>query len=171
MAVKLQDLALSIKRIQHRHHRTLDIRMAPFGITLVQWDALRHISLNPDSSAHDLAQLTFQTDQSFGTLATRMIERNLIEREAGPGRALRHRLTASGEKLLKAGHAVMSEVLEQSFAGLNAAEREVLFGFVTRILETPLPAKAAVPARLANDQPASAKPKRTKATHSRRARE
>src|SRR5437870_11245274 len=42
-----------------------------------------------------LAQLTFQTDQSFGALAGRLEARGLIDRAAGPGRALRHRLTST----------------------------------------------------------------------------
>jgi DNA-binding MarR family transcriptional regulator len=70
-----------------RHHRTVNERLAPLGISIVQWDALRHLHENPDASLHDLAQLTFQTDQSFGTLATRRIDRGLIERVPSPGRA------------------------------------------------------------------------------------
>src|SRR4249920_3087110 len=93
MTVELQDLALAVKRLQHRHHRSLDARLAPLGTTLVQWDALRAISQHLNASSHRLAQLTFQTDQSFGALAGRLEARGLIERAAGPGRALRHRLT------------------------------------------------------------------------------
>jgi hypothetical protein len=43
----------------------------------------------PGASLHRLAQLTFQIDQSFGTLAARMADRGLIERVSGPGRAAR----------------------------------------------------------------------------------
>lgn len=49
-------------------------------MSVVQWDALRHLHQNPGASLHDLARLTFQTDQSFGSLAARMIDRGLIER-------------------------------------------------------------------------------------------
>src|SRR5205807_3302613 len=111
MVVELEDLALAVKRLQHRHHRTLDARLAPLGTTLVQWDALRAISRHPNASSHRLAQLTFQTDQSFGTLAGRLVARGLIDRIAGPGRALRHRLTPAGEVLLNEGHSVVNEVL------------------------------------------------------------
>jgi DNA-binding MarR family transcriptional regulator len=93
------EIGLSVKRLQMRHHRTANERLAPLGISIVQWDALRHLHDNPEASLHDLAQLTFQTDQSFGTLATRMIDRGLIERVPGPGRAVRHRLTAKGQDL------------------------------------------------------------------------
>jgi hypothetical protein len=36
---------------------------------------LHHLHANPDASLHDLAQLTFQSDQAFGTLAGRMKSR------------------------------------------------------------------------------------------------
>src|SRR5690348_15259684 len=92
------DIALAVKRLQHRHHRALSRALAPLGLSLVQWDTLRHLHREPDSSLHDLAELTFQTDQSFGSLAVRMVDRGLIERVPGPGRAVKHRLTAHGER-------------------------------------------------------------------------
>jgi hypothetical protein len=72
MCVLLEDLGQAVKRLQHRHHRTVDAR-------LVQRDALRAISRHPNASSHRLAQLTFQTDQSFGTLAVRLVARGLID--------------------------------------------------------------------------------------------
>src|SRR5205085_3402786 len=106
MVVEIQDLGQTIKRLQHRHHRTLDARLAPLGITLVQWDALRAISRHPNASSHRLAQLTFQTDQSFGALATRLVARGLINRVTGAGRALRDCLTPAGEAVLSEGYPV-----------------------------------------------------------------
>ena len=139
MVVELQALGAAVKRLQHRHHRTLDARLAPFGITLVQWDALRAISQNPDASSHLLAQLTFQSDQSFGTLAERLVAHGLIEREAGHGRALQHRLTASGEAILQQGHAVVNEVLSESFSPLTDTERDTFYDLLTRLLSANLP--------------------------------
>jgi DNA-binding MarR family transcriptional regulator len=146
MAAKLRDVGLAIKRVQHRHHRALDARLAPHGVTLVQWDALCHISANPGASAHQLAQLTFQTDQAFGTLATRLVERGLIERREGDGRAIRHHLTREGETLMKQSTPVVERVLSESFSALSAHELEVLHKLVARVLETPL-SEAPVKAR------------------------
>lgn len=128
------EIGLSVKRLQMRHHRTINERLSPLGISIVQWDALRHLHQNPTASLHDLAQLTFQTDQSFGTLATRMIERGLIERVPGPGRAVRHRLTAKGEDLReKAGH-VVRELLTESFSPLTDKELQTLGNLLARVL-------------------------------------
>src|SRR5208282_390925 len=87
-SLSLQDVGLAVKRLQWRHHRTANERLAELGVSLVQWDVLRHLGQQPDASLHALAELTFQTDQSMGTLATRMVQRGLIERVPGAGRAV-----------------------------------------------------------------------------------
>jgi DNA-binding MarR family transcriptional regulator len=111
-----------VKRLQMRHHRALNAALARLDISIVQWDALRHLDENPGASLHDLARLTFQSDQAFGTLATRMIERGLIDRMAGPGRAVRHRLTDEGRKLRRAGDKIVDRALTESFAPLTARQ-------------------------------------------------
>ena len=67
----LQEVGLAVKRLQWRHHRDRERRLADLGLSLVQWDVLRHLHAQPGASLHDLALLTFQTDQSMGALATR----------------------------------------------------------------------------------------------------
>ncbi|WP_437827354.1 MarR family winged helix-turn-helix transcriptional regulator [Sorangium sp. So ce1153] len=147
MAVKLRDLGLAIKRLQMRHHRSVDASLAPLGITLVQWDALRHIANNPGASSHQLAELTFQTDQAFGTLSSRLLERGLIERQVGPGRAIRHHLSPTGADLMKKGAAIVDEVLRASFASLTQADVELLYRLVVRVLESPLAVDTRPPAQ------------------------
>ena len=120
MAPSLQDVGLAVKRLQWRHHRAANERLAEFGVSLVQWDVLRHLAQQPEASLHALAELTFQTDQSMGTLAARMIQRELIERVPGPGRAVRHRLTTRGEEVRRAGARVLDGVFAES---LGQAQR------------------------------------------------
>ena len=122
MTRPLPQIGLAVKRLQHRHHRGGDAALAALGLTLVQWDALRHIAENPGASLHDLAQLTFQSDQAFGTLASRMVDRGLIERLGGPGRAVRHRLTERGDRLRVEGQRVVEGVLTESLSPLTADE-------------------------------------------------
>src|SRR3569833_240101 len=136
-----QDVALLVKRLQHRHHRALSAALAPLGVSLVQWDTLRHLARHPDASLHDLAQLTFQTDQSFGSLAARMAERGLIERVPGPGRAVRHRLTERGEAIRAEGEKRVAAVAERSFAGLTAHQVDQLGELLELVLARPLAAK------------------------------
>ena len=134
MPVCLQELGRSVKRLQIRHHRTLDSRLAEIGTTLAQWDALRAISRNQGASSHDLAEFTFQTDQSFGALATRLIARGFITRTRGKGRVLVHSLTAQGRDALVRGSAIADEVLGLSFAPLREAERARLLSLIARLL-------------------------------------
>ncbi|WP_439656923.1 MarR family winged helix-turn-helix transcriptional regulator [Lentzea sp. HUAS TT2] len=128
------DVGLAVKRLQHRHHRKMSQALAPLGLSLVQWDTLRHLARHPDASLHDLAVLTFQTDQSFGSLATRMADRGLIERVPGPGRPVRHRLTAEGERLRVAGQDLADGVLDDSFRNLSAEQLDQLGDLLTLAL-------------------------------------
>lgn len=139
----IQQIGRAVKQLQARHHRAIDAGLAPLGIGLVQWDAMRHIHENPDASLHQLAQLSFQTDQSFGALAARMIRRGLIERVPGGGRAARHRLTARGDELRRAGTVVVEEILRASFAPLTAQQLASFDELLGQLLSEPLRSVAA----------------------------
>ena len=138
MTRSIQDTGLAIKRLQMQHHRAANAALAAIDITLVQWDALRHLDQHPDASQHDLAQLTFQTDQSFGALAARMEVRGLIKRVDGPGRAVRHRLTAKGKRLREQGGALMEQVLQRSFEPLTAQQLATLDGLLQLLVIEPV---------------------------------
>jgi len=133
----LQDIGLSVKRLQMRHHRALNAALAALGISLVQWDALRHLDQTPGASLHDLARLTFQSDQSFGTLAGRLIDRGLIERVPGPGRAVRHRLTDKGRALRRAGDPLVDQVFASSFAPLTPRQLASFDALLAQLLSSP----------------------------------
>jgi DNA-binding MarR family transcriptional regulator len=141
MPSDLQPLGHAIKRVQHRHHRALDAALIEIGTTLAQWDALRAIARHPESSAHRLAGLTFQTDQSFGSLANRMVDRGQIRREAGEGRAILHHLTPAGEQTLAAGHVIADRMLAASFAPLNRTERQQLQALLAKVLGDEVPGR------------------------------
>ncbi|MEU5265792.1 MarR family transcriptional regulator [Amycolatopsis sp. NPDC021455] len=126
MPYRPSDVSLAVKRLQYRHHRALSRALAPLGLSLVQWDTLRHLHRRPDASLHELAVLTFQTDQSFGSLAVRMADRGLIERVPGPGRAVKHRLTEEGDRLRAAGQEAVEAVIQESFSGLSSQQLDQL---------------------------------------------
>jgi DNA-binding MarR family transcriptional regulator len=126
MTTDLGALGLLLKRAQHRNHRTMDAALRGVGVTLVQWDALRAIARMPEATGHDLAVATFQSDQAFGTLATRLVERGLIQRSAGRGRRLVHTLTSTGRAALAGGQEVAADVLEDLFAPLDEERRRSL---------------------------------------------
>ena len=108
--------------------------MAPLGVSLVQWNALREIDRHPGASQHQLAEQTFNSDQAFGTLLNRLLAAGWIERGQGAGRASVHRLTPAGQALLRDGQQVMAEVTAASFAALSLDEREFLARLLGKIL-------------------------------------
>jgi DNA-binding MarR family transcriptional regulator len=107
-------------------NREASTHLATIGLSLPQWDALRHLHENPEASLHALAELTFQTDQSMGALAARMIERGLLERRSGAGRAVRHRITPAGDRARTAGAGIVREVLRESVGVLSAEDLRTL---------------------------------------------
>ncbi len=112
----------------------MDRRLRAVGTSLPQWDALRAIAARPNSSAHALAEMTFQSDQSFGALGSRLVQRGMIERVPGPGRAVRHRLTSKGEATLRQGYDVVDQVFDASLAPLTARQRDELYRLLGRAL-------------------------------------
>ncbi|MDN5757881.1 MAG: MarR family winged helix-turn-helix transcriptional regulator [Tomitella sp.] len=136
MTIGLQDVGLAVKRLQWRHHREANTRLAALGVSLPQWDVLRHLDKRPDASLHALAQLTFQTDQSMGTLAARMIERGLLTRVDGPGRAVRHALTADGERIRVAGAQLIDSVFAESIGTLSQHDQATLYRLLVQAAET-----------------------------------
>jgi DNA-binding MarR family transcriptional regulator len=129
----LEQLGRAIKVAQARHHRALDTGLRSIGSTLAQWDALRAVANLPGASAHDLALATFQSDQSFGTLASRLEAHGLIERRPGRGRRIEHHLTAPGEAIVRAGRQIATELLAESFAGLSGPERTQLLRLLAKV--------------------------------------
>lgn len=131
---RLQETGLRVKRLQMQHHRAANEALQEVGLTIVQWDALRHLDANPGASLHRLAQLTFQTDQSMGALAGRLVARGLIRRVPGPGRAVRHDLTEEGVVQSHEGARILEGVLVASFAPLTPAELATFDGFLQRLV-------------------------------------
>jgi DNA-binding MarR family transcriptional regulator len=126
MTTDLKVLGQALKRAQYRDHRTMDAALRSVGVSLVQWDALRAIDRMPGASGHDLAVVTFQSDQAFGTLANRLDDRGLIVRTAGHGRRIEHELTEEGRQALRDGYNVADRVLKELFTPLNEDERATL---------------------------------------------
>ncbi|WIE83327.1 MarR family transcriptional regulator [Curtobacterium sp. MCPF17_021] len=135
MPTDLEALGHAVKRAQYRNHRTMDAALRDLGVTLVQWDALRAIDRMPRASGHDLAVATFQSDQAFGTLASRLVDRGLITRTAGRGRRLEHAITNNGRRVLDEGNRVATGVLDALFAPLDDPRRAALLQLLTTLTD------------------------------------
>jgi DNA-binding MarR family transcriptional regulator len=134
MASEPEQLGWLIKRIQFNHHRALDKNLAALQVSLVQWNALREVDRNPGCSQHQLAERTFNSDQAFGTLLTRLAAAGWVEQRPGIGRALTHQLTPNGKAILRRGQKIMTAVTGTSFASLDEHEKQVLARLLTQII-------------------------------------
>ena len=68
----------------------------------------------------------------MGALANRMVERGLLVRVEGPGRAVRHRLTDQGRAAYQAGSSTIDSVLAESVGTLTGEERASLHAMLTK---------------------------------------
>ena len=128
-----------IKHVQHRTLLQLEAKLAPLGVSMIQWNALRTIDRYPGSCMHRLARLTFNSDQALGTLTARLRRRGLVERRPGAGRVSLHALTPEGEQLLHAGRSLVQEALAERFAPLSEPERATLEALLSRLLDDDYP--------------------------------
>ena len=134
MSSTWETIGLLIKHLQHRNLRLLEAKLAPLGVSMIQWNALRTIDRYPGSSMHRLAKLTFNSDQALGTLVTRLMRLGLVERRPGKGRATLHGLTPKGETLLQAGRGLVQQVLAEKLAVLTPEECAMLQSLLTKLL-------------------------------------
>lgn len=133
MGPSLQDLGLAVKHLQWLHHRETNRRLrTSTGLSLTQWDVLGYLVREPDASLHDLAVRASQTDQSMGELVRRMVERGLLVRVDGPGRAIRHGVTAEGRAAYEAGSDIADGVLVRTVGSLTADEQASLLSMLAR---------------------------------------
>ena len=134
-STRAQRLGRAVKQVQWQDHRLLDRGLRAIGSTLVQWDALRAIGNNPGASGHELAELTFQSDQAFQTVATRLLRQELIERRQSTGRRLGHHLTPAGRKLLRRASVIADELLQHRFGVLTATEQKELLALLDKLAD------------------------------------
>jgi DNA-binding MarR family transcriptional regulator len=111
-----------LRPVHQRMHRTIDLALAPLGTSMSQYVVLLAVEEVKGASAHELAVRTYQTDQSIGALLRRLVESGLVERDAGPGRIHRHRLSEAGRRLVERCEEPVRTALESEFAALEAAE-------------------------------------------------
>lgn len=126
MSDQLDALGRAISQSQFRQNRRLEAALARIDTTLPQWDLMRAIRQRPGASEHELAVATFQTDQSFGKLASHLLSQNMITRGPGFELSVEYKLTDAGERKLSEAKALIREAQAQLFASLNLSDRRDL---------------------------------------------
>ncbi|MGY1438908.1 MarR family winged helix-turn-helix transcriptional regulator [Streptomyces reniochalinae] len=122
-----------LRQVHQRKHQAIDAALAALGVSMSQYVVLLAVVEHPDSSAHELAVSTAQTDQSLGALVRRLVDSGLVERTSGPGRVHRHRLTARGHDLVERCEGVVTRALKEEFSALSDAELAQLRDMLERL--------------------------------------
>ncbi|GAB3459552.1 MarR family transcriptional regulator [Streptomonospora sediminis] len=134
------DVAMLLRRAQMRKQMACEAALAQVGLTLPQWGMLYAVATEPDSSTHALALFIGQSDQSAGAVVARLEQRGLLERRPGAGKAILHRITPDGERLVRRCDTLVEDVMTQLLAGLSDRDLRALRASLQSIAEAALPA-------------------------------
>jgi DNA-binding MarR family transcriptional regulator len=130
------DIALLLWRAQLRKRAACDAALARWDLTLPQWGVLRAVASHPDSSTHDLALATGQSDQAAGAVVARLERRGLLQRRNVSGKAILHRLTPAGKKMLSKSDKTVSDVVGAALSGFTVKEIATLRTQLGQFAET-----------------------------------
>lgn len=133
------DVAMLLRRAQLRKQLACETALAEVGVTLPQWGMLYAVATEPDSSTHALALFIGQSDQSAGAVVARLEQRGLLERRPGVGKAILHRLTPDGEKLVRRCNTLVEDVMTPLLAGLSDRSLRALRTSLESIAQAALP--------------------------------
>ena len=116
---------------------SLDERLLPFGLTGMQFAALKHLADGAARTAADLCRFMHYDAGSMTRILDRLEEKSLVRRERGRDdrRVVFLSLTAAGRALLPRLAAVAVRVLEAHLAGFSAAEVDALKGYLGRMID------------------------------------
>lgn len=125
-----------VKQVQYKAYVRLESVLNPLGVTAVQFRILTTLSTRPDMSSAELSRLYDVKPQTMIKQIALLESKGLIDRRVSRAnkRLLELNLTATGKdalkKLQKDTRALEAELL----APLNGDEREILRGYLTRLL-------------------------------------
>jgi DNA-binding MarR family transcriptional regulator len=120
------ELAILLRRAQLRKQAACEAALARWDLTLPQWGMLTAVADHPDSSTHDLARTIGQSDQAAGACVARLERRGLLLRHNVSGKAILHRLTPAGQKILSRSDKAVADVMGAALSGFTVKEISTL---------------------------------------------
>lgn len=105
------------------------------GINPRQFSVLSLLVREPELSQGELARRVMITPQSMGESLTALLEaRLLVREEGGPGLPSLHRVTASGQALLRRAYPVVERTNRDAFLTLTASEQRTFARLLQKVL-------------------------------------
>ena len=130
------EIAILLRRAQLRKQAACEAALARWDLTLPQWGMLRTIASQPDASTHALARSTGQSDQAAGAVVARLERRGLLQRRNVGGKAILHRLTPAGQKMLSRSDKAVADVVGAGLSGFTDKEIATLRTQLRQFAET-----------------------------------
>jgi DNA-binding MarR family transcriptional regulator len=106
-------------------------------ITLLQWAALVHISLNPDIDQSGLGERAGIDRTNTGRIVEELLSAGLVDRRVDDldRRSRILRLTAQGREVLRRLRPLALSLEDRLLASLTAKEKETFFDLVGRMIQ------------------------------------
>lgn len=129
------NIATLLSQVSRLLRRSFDERARNIGVTRPQWQVLAILSRNAGIKQGRLAEILEVEPITAGRMIDRLQEAGLVERRADPAdrRAWRIYLTRRGENQLDDLRPFALETFETLLEGIGEAEREQLYGLLTRM--------------------------------------
>ncbi len=115
----------------------LDAELEQYGLTGVQYGALKHLADGTALTAVDLSRILHYDTGSMTRMLDRLEEKSLLRRERGKEdrRVVYLRITSAARALLPKLRAAGARVLDRGLAGFSSAEIDALKGYLSRMIE------------------------------------
>jgi DNA-binding MarR family transcriptional regulator len=127
---------LNITNAHIAMEKTFERELSGFGLSMEQWDILRHLGDRPGASGAEIARLARISPQAVATMLQRLEKAELVTRHSAKrGRAMEVYLTTKGKKLLEHGERVAIRVEAQIFSTYTPEERDRFNDFLVRCVE------------------------------------
>jgi MarR family transcriptional regulator, multiple antibiotic resistance protein MarR len=116
---------------------SLDAQLAPFGLSGMQFAALKHLAEGAADTAAGLSRFMHYDTGAMTRIVDRLEQRRLLRRERcrEDRRVVFLRLTPAGRAHLQRLMAVASRVLETHLAGFSTAEIGILKSYLGRMID------------------------------------
>lgn len=115
----------------------LDRELEPFGLSAMQFAALKHVTQGDADTAAELCRVMYYDGGSMTRLLDKLEERGLLRRErcVDDRRVVYLRVSAGGRALLPRLKAIAARVIEAHLAGFSAADTDSLKTYLKRMIE------------------------------------
>lgn len=117
-----------LRSLQHALLQSIDERLRPYGLTLIQFGVLASLKGQPGQSSADLARSRFVTPQTMNGAIASLWRAKLISRRPHPGggRVLQLRLTSAGEAIVERCSAAVHDLEQAMLERMPAADQRTL---------------------------------------------